>query len=1627
MHSSTPTIRSRAKPKPPSAEQQQQHQQIGALTSRWELSAVAKGSRDSAACSAAAKTLQHLVHYLVQHKSTCKHKATRVLLQQQLPPELLLALLASGQDEVVGGTLHAAHGLASFAPAVVPAEAAPRLVQLLCHQSHGAVAAGVLTTQLSHWRFSQIWPHWLAQGATDRVFEHLQQLVTHAEAAAVSGSTPASRAADGCVGLLTLLSKLVALSEQQVLAQIAPDARAAGRWLLLLSRISRLHSSLAGSHVSLHLQDSCCALLAGMAAAPATSLALLHSAPLRQDTLRLLHAVLRRPCCVQEADDSHIRCWMHAAAACSLPVLWQQHQRPQQQQPQQQSASALAPHEEQQLLADIAVAAAATLCNECFSTSLVARQVDGAAAHLLAAALLPGDVVYGSHRSCTSRFMAAVLGSNCCHVLLHALAASTNTSSEQAALLAAAAAAAVTSATQASAPAGSRPATPGQHDGGAEHPARSSIVLAPVQQELQPGWLLLRMISAQCAAVADSNSEAAAAWAMRCAGTQPATAGSASLVGSNGDSMHRPPTHVRQQVALLQGANSTAAAGSAVRPEQVLRVVQAYSSHITTGSDAQAVPGLLRSLHFLMCQAVLVLRHRRVSQQQQDSAEQHALQQQDKESRHWERLQWLSLTVDGASSSSSVEDAEVGGGGQQLLASATAVLHLIHRGQEPSQSAAAGTALASNSTSSRSGDKGSSGSAHQLSWSLTASVYVALAIAVHLQERALSTHASHQEHLSASDSCLTLAGVQLAAAALKLLLPVVVPLPQQQAAQAAYTSTAAAAPPGTAAAAAVNPPQQQAPSLVLPVYEALESSLAAVQALATLAAVLQPALPELLSQCLSSSSGYLGRQQCATPSSREGSTPVKLPAARAAIAAAAAALDDDLCKLLSQAVLCWQGSHAAQPGGCVLSDKGADVRASSSRATHAARLQLSVQSGLQQHLWEELRCLSAAALASCYGQLGAPTPQGAVLGPFREHGSPFTDAQLQLGAGQQLSVHAAVLAAGCPVLRQQLVSAAAAAAGQANGCSGSHGRSSGSTLVLKLSAAVDYQALQQALDFVYTGAAVLPHAGLASQLHVSSSCLDAARKQQGRGQLSEQRLTVLPRHQVQELHEQQQTARQQLHKLGMLTRKLQLPLLAALTRGNRPQPGQRLPDLHLSFAALLPHQVVLSGGCTAAAPDGSCACQQHSCQDKQESSVSVGQQGSERVHPSSTEYLDLLAACTAADHATAAFGNDAAGPAAGQPSNVAAVSSGLQPPLSLLTGLAGGSPEACFADVYMAAPATLVHTPGSHSAAASTLLQQAAGSGSSTSGQGGVVYAFLPAHRVILSGCCPYFEALLSDRWHHEEQQLPHEQTQHSTPGQQAPAGARVVLVPEADIHVAAALQHYLYTNSLKVQLPAETAMAGTAGTATGVRASTGSVIRLSGCCAVCHTARTLLRLWRCAELLLLPQLQALCLAGIEAAARQLDTRCCLVLLADCCHLGVPAAADGVLAVLMQTADRGAAAAVPEWSELPPGLQAALVKAWADRRLQQQEDGVAEVGAHTAAQASVAALPAGCQLVTAGGSTLQHGGGVCCGAVAGHEVDGPGLLTRQYMLPSEAAVVPRQHVQGLRDAVRDLGDLVGMQ
>jgi hypothetical protein len=593
--------------------------------------------------------------------------------------------------------------------------------------------------------------------------------------------------------------------------------------------------------------------------------------------------------------------------------------------------------------------------------------------------------------------------------------------------------------------------------------------------------------------------------------------------------------------------------------------------------------------------------------------------------------------------------------------------------------------------------------------------------------------------------------------------------------------------------------------------------------------------------------------------------------------------------------------------------------------------------------------------------------------------------------------------------------------------------SSGSTLLLKLSAVVDFQAMQQALDFIYTGAAVLPHAGLALQLQLCNSCLSPARGQCSR-RLSEQQLSVLQQQQLLKLQEQQQIAKQQLHKLGMLARKLQLPLLAALTRGNRPQPGQRLPSLHLSFAALLPQQLLLAdtalltqqlllpdaagwqqrhplaNGMVAgsragyarltghnvdqehAAQPGSqtgilCSrsdadiahavdwvwqqqqglqqqdqhWQQRHAQDQQQQQPEWQhcqepaelQQARQQVHPSSTEYLSMLAACTAAGHDAAALQlcrlqadispAELGGEQPGMPTQA---HGGCQP------GTVGDS----FADVYLAAPVSMAGSSGrkhlqhacssvsaisAQQEAVGVLLDSGAGSTGLREGSGQVQYAFLPAHRVILSGCCPYFEALLSDRWHHEEymppvqagslQEGPAQHASAQAQQQQAQA-ARVVLVPEADIHVAAALQHFLYTGTLQVQLPAQ--VLNTAGEP--AHAAAVAEVRSIGCSTGCHQARTLLRLWRCAELLLLPQLQLLCVAAVATAAWQLNIGCCLVLLADCCQLGVPAAAEGLLAVLTHRAGEptvgsfrsvatvvaggGCTAGLQLLMQLPPGM-----------------------------------------------------------------------------------------------------------
>ena len=65
-------------------------------------------------------------------------------------------------------------------------------------------------------------------------------------------------------------------------------------------------------------------------------------------------------------------------------------------------------------------------------------------------------------------------------------------------------------------------------------------------------------------------------------------------------------------------------------------------------------------------------------------------------------------------------------------------------------------------------------------------------------------------------------------------------------------------------------------------------------------------------------------------------------------------------------------------------------------------------------------------------------------------------------------------------------------------------------------------------------------------------------------------------------------------------------------------------------------------------------------------------------------------------------------------------------------------------------------------------------------------------------------------------------------------------------------------------------------------------------CCVECHAVRVLLRLWRCCELLLLPQLQQQCLGEVQLQLQQLPGSCCVLLLQDCYNLGAAEAAEGV-------------------------------------------------------------------------------------------------------------------------------------
>lgn len=105
----------------------------------------------------------------------------------------------------------------------------------------GAATAKLLTEQLSHWRFSQLQPIWLAAHTTQRLYQHISQQLLPvlqgsdgATSASTSSSMNWSRALDACASQLALVARLVALSEQQMVPQLAGDVVLACRWVLKL-------------------------------------------------------------------------------------------------------------------------------------------------------------------------------------------------------------------------------------------------------------------------------------------------------------------------------------------------------------------------------------------------------------------------------------------------------------------------------------------------------------------------------------------------------------------------------------------------------------------------------------------------------------------------------------------------------------------------------------------------------------------------------------------------------------------------------------------------------------------------------------------------------------------------------------------------------------------------------------------------------------------------------------------------------------------------------------------------------------------------------------------------------------------------------------------------------------------------------------------------------------------------------------------------------------------------------------------------------------------------------------------------------------------------------------------------
>jgi hypothetical protein len=1335
--------------------------------------------------------------------------------------------------------------------------------------------------------------------------------------------------------------------------------------------------------------------------------------------------LLHRPCCTKEADEGSVTRWINAAHAASLPVLWAEAAAP------AGTAAAAAAVERDQLLAAMALSAAATFASGSSTSSgnssssnnngttgssgsshgKQLQQLDAAAVALLAAAALPPLLPYGSSKKVSvSRFMPALLGSDCCHVLLHALAVAAEANPVTAT--------AVTG-TGVVSSSSVLPAVPGGSSNGVDagDAASSCRVIVAAPQQASLAWQLLRMICAQCtqasrSAVTRSHMRSQqSSGSDSDGGTEQSTSSSAAAAAGASEKRHKPSS-------------------SLVQPQQVLRVVQAYAEHIP--SVAPLVPRLLGSLHVLLCQAALVTQQQQTQQLQVASAA-------NSSSSSYSMVIQLLHRVNSIPS--------LRGLAQKLSPLWESMSSQLAIGPQQQQQQVNVTAASSthrrSSSSSSNGSSSSSGSGRSqgLAWQLPTCAYVVLSVALAVESGDVGPGGidlpssfdqlhdgvgeleGYQGELS-----IVLAAARMAAAALHVLLPALLGGTSSNS-SSVYThgqqqrqGEAAAAVPSHSGSSS----SSSAKEAPIALQGVVEGSLATLQALVLLTRHLQAGLGASINSSSSLLSWSLA--DCKTP---EEAAAAK--AAQAAAAGLAAALDSRLCGLLEQVVSAWAAAEStcsedackldvASPSAayhlCSNSSSSSSNNSSGSAAT-------SVQAALQHHLQQEIRCWAAVALAACYGQLGANSSQGQLLAAARQPGAIRADTELQLAdGGAAIPVHAAVLAAGCPVLGKQLHQQQQQRIGVAGAQLHSelHTRSplQGGKMTVKLSAAVDRAALQAALQYVYTGAAAIPEAGLAAQLTAAVASKPKQQQQQGC-----------------EVQELQEDGQQQLAGLGRLAKKLQLQLLAALCRQVTPSPGVQLQLLHPQLRSLLPQQLLLlemaqcggvtqqqqqqqscevqdqachcrrgvsvedggsSRGCAVASEAGTAAgvirsgsaelelmaataapagalrhsssncssdsfgrehcghhllCTDGDCHQPERGELDVKQSSNDSstgiggsagsmpsAHSRSSAYLGMLARCMESDSTPAAVYVTIQQQQQQQQLDGSSV---------VVTGAAAPVVQAAadvgYADVMLAAPAVL-QTSG-------TQQQQQ---------QQQQVLALLPAHQVLLSGC-GYFEALFSQRWHRSGWQEPWQDSSSSSASSSSIHDAaaddsnleigshsssnsnevqtmrrlQVVLVPEADIHIAAALQHWLYTGELQIALQPHAAgsYCGTRGHSShqqqlqevsvtqqqqlqevsvtqqqqqrdGVtqqqqqQQQQPQLVQLNGCSPACHACRTLLRLWRCADLLLLPALQEQSLAALEAAVAQLlPCACCVVLLQDCCLLGVAPAADCAITGLL--------------------------------------------------------------------------------------------------------------------------------